>query len=106
MEDYDKSRLTTIHAMVSFTETLPKNAIIESSNGSNSKHATLGENIVYFTLNLILAHTWKNEADEQALEEIGSILGMLDTDTARPQDWDALFIANKHLGDYIEKLRR
>ena len=33
---------------------------LTGDKGSNSKHTTLGENITYFTLNLILAHTWKN----------------------------------------------
>ncbi len=98
----DTHKLVAIHGMIDFAEHLPAETLT-LRNTEPVYPFTPAERLVNYVLHLAIANEWQNEEDEQAIDEITSILSQLDTGVDKPQEWQELFRANKALGEYLNR---
>lgn len=95
--------ITSAIAIINFAESLP----LETITVSNSEPAypvTIGENLVAYTLGLLLPHDWSSDETEQLVEEIESCLSRLDMGVSDEADWRALFEAKNRLSGHMNEL--
>src|SRR4051812_31763953 len=96
----DSKVINSALAILDFAESLPLE-MITVPNSEPIYPVTIGENLVAYTLGLLLPHEWSSDETEQLVDEIESCLSRLDMGVSDEVDWQALFEAKNRMRDKV-----